>query len=86
VSRRSLFCPLVGAGAVLEAVSAGLLATAIFSDAIPRGWTDYAPMTETDVFSRVTSLSWSTDRGLLVAAIVFGALGVVAYATAARAR
>jgi hypothetical protein len=86
LSRRSLFWPLISVGAVLEAVAAGLVATAIFSDPIPRGWTNYAPITETDVFSRVTSLSWSADRGLLVAAIVMGALGVLAYAASTRAR
>jgi hypothetical protein len=41
------------------------------------GWT---------AFGRPISLNWSSDRGFLIAAILFGAVGLGAYGFAARVR
>jgi hypothetical protein len=71
---------------LLEAAASACLAAAAFSDATPRGSTDYAPTSTTEVFGRSTSLSWSTDRGMLVAAILLALAGFLTYAFATRAR
>jgi hypothetical protein len=42
--------------------------------------------TVTEVFGRPTSLSWSADRGMLVAAIAFAFAGLATFAIAARLR
>jgi hypothetical protein len=60
VPRRASFWPLIVIGALLEAAAAALLATAIFSDPIPTGSSEYRPETETDVFSRVSR--WTGRR------------------------
>jgi hypothetical protein len=45
----------------------------------------YAP-TVTEVFGRPTSLSWSADRGMLVAAVAFAFAGLATLAVADRLR
>ena len=67
-----MFRPLVAAASLLEALAAAAFATAAFSDPMQRlPITFSAPSSELDVFNRVTSLDWSSDRGMLIAAIVF---------------
>ena len=83
--RRRIFWPLVVSATIAEAVAAASLATAVFSDPVPRRISDYSG-SQTEIFDRVTSLSWSTDRGLLVVAITFFALGVLTLLVAARSR
>jgi hypothetical protein len=85
VVSRSLFWPLIAAASVLEAVAAASLAAAVFSDPVPRRTFDYAG-SETEIFGRVTSLDWSSDRGLLISAIFCLALGLGMYVLAARSR
>ena len=68
------------------ALASACFAAAVFSDPIPRGWTGYAPYGFTEVFGRVTSLSWSSDKGLLIAAILFAFGGGVGYVAAFRSR
>jgi hypothetical protein len=67
---------------------------------LPRRVADYAPNTDslgvsepeirfetgTEAFGRTTSLSWSSDRGFLIATILFALVGVALYGVAARAR
>ena len=88
-SRRGLFWPLVALGSLLEALAAASFATAVFSDPLPRsdsGWTNYVPLASGEVFGRTTTLGWTTDQGMLVAALLFAALGLAAYVLAARLR
>jgi len=68
------------------ALASACFAAAVFSDPIPRGSTGYAPYEVTEVFGRVTSLSWSSDKGLLIAAILFAFGGSAAYVAAFRSR
>jgi hypothetical protein len=42
--------------------------------------------TSTEAFGRPISLSWSSDKGFLIATILFGAVGVATYGFASRAR
>jgi hypothetical protein len=87
--RRRLFWPLIALASGLAALAAASLAIAAFSDPLPRGtfeYTPYAPLGSTEVFDRPTSLDWSADRGLLIAAILFAAFSLAAYALAARLR
>jgi hypothetical protein len=83
---RPLFWPLITLASALEAIALGCLTEAAFSKPIPRGYTEYAPSSSVEIFGREASLSWSTDRGLLIAAMVLAVAGVVVYAVAARAR
>jgi hypothetical protein len=83
--QRGLFWPLIVAGSILEAVAAASFAAALFSDPVPRRVVEYHG-SQTEIFGRVTSLDWSSDRGLLISAITCFALGIVAYAVAARSR
>jgi len=78
-----LFWPLVFGASVLEAAAAASLAAAVFSDPIPRRVFEYEPA-QAEIFGRVTSLDWSSDRGFLIAAIVCFALGSALYVVAAR--
>jgi hypothetical protein len=64
---------------VQEAVAAACFAIAAFSDPIPRGSATYGPEGVTEVFGRPTSLSWSADRGLLIATIVLGLTGLATF-------
>ena len=83
--QRSLFWPLIAAASILEAVAAASLAAAVFSDPVPRGTFDYTG-SETEIFGRVTSLDWSSDRGLLIVTIICFVLGIGTFVVAARAR
>jgi hypothetical protein len=40
----------------------------------------------TEAFGRAISLSWSSDKGFLIATILFGAVGVATYSFASRVR
>jgi hypothetical protein len=82
---RALFWPLIALGSSLEVVAGAFFGIAAFSDPTPRGSVTYAS-TVTEVFGRPTSLSWSADRGMLVAAIAFAFAGLAAFAVAARLR
>jgi len=42
--------------------------------------------TSTEAFGRATSLSWFSDRGFLIATILFGTVGLAMYGLAARVR
>jgi hypothetical protein len=67
---------------------------------LPRRVADYANRTDrlgvsepeirfdtgTEAFGRETSLAWSSDRGFLLATILFGAVGLATYGFAARTR
>jgi formate hydrogenlyase subunit 3/multisubunit Na+/H+ antiporter MnhD subunit len=83
--QRGLFWPLILAASILEAVAAASLAMAVFSDSVSRRVFDYSGP-QSEIFGRVTSLDWSSDRGLLISAIICFALGITAYAVAARLR
>ena len=69
---------------------------------LPRRFATYAPgdtdklgvsepeisyyYTGTTAFGRAISLNWSSDRGFLIATILFGAVGVAIYGLASRVR
>ncbi len=80
------FWPLIAIASLLEALAAAAFAIAVFSNPLPRHVVDYQGGTQTEIFDRVTSLDWSSDRGMLIAAILFASLGVVAYVAAAQSR
>jgi hypothetical protein len=71
---------------LLEAVAAATFATAVFSEPIPRRFAVYEPGSQTEIFDRVVSLDWSSDREMLIATILFGTLGLATYLAAARTR
>ncbi len=77
---------LIAIASLLEALAAAAFAIAVFSSPLPRQVVDYEGGTQTEIFDRVTSLDWSSDRGMLIAAILFASLGVVAYIAAAQSR
>ena len=83
---RPLFWPLIAAASVSLALASACFAAAAFSDPLPRGWTGYAPYGYTEVFGRATSLDWSSDKGLLVAAAVLAAAAFAGYLLAFRSR
>jgi hypothetical protein len=83
--QRGLFWPLVIVGSILEAVAAASFTAALFSDPVPRRVVEYHG-SETEIFGRVTSLDWSSDRGFLISAATCFALGIVAYVVAATSR
>jgi hypothetical protein len=83
--QRGLFWPLILAASILEAVAAASLATAVFSDPVPRGAIEYSG-SQSEIFGRPASLNWSSDRGLLVSAVICFALGIAAFVVAARSR
>jgi formate hydrogenlyase subunit 3/multisubunit Na+/H+ antiporter MnhD subunit len=83
--QRGLFWPLILAASLLEAVAAASLAMAVFSDPVPRRVFDYSGA-QSEIFGRATSLDWSSDRGLLISAIICFALGIAAFVVAARSR
>jgi hypothetical protein len=83
--QRGLFWPLILAASILEAVAAASVATAVFSDPVPRGAFEYSG-SQSEIFGRPTSLNWSSDRGLLISAIICFALGIAAFVVAARSR
>jgi hypothetical protein len=85
IAQRDLFWPLLVAASILEAVAAASFAAAVFSDPVPRRVFDYNG-SQTEVFGRATSLDWSSDRGLLITAIVCFTLGILGYVIAARRR
>jgi hypothetical protein len=85
VVQRGLFWPLILDASLLEAVAAASLATAVFSDPVPRRVFDYSGP-QSEIFGRSISLDWSSDRGLLVSAIICFALGIAAFVVAARSR
>jgi hypothetical protein len=80
-----LFWPLVVGAIALEAVAAASFAAAVLSDPVPRRVYDYSG-SQAEIFGRATSLSWSSDRGFLVAALALSALGIVALLAARRQR
>lgn len=84
--KHRVFWLLIAMASFLEAIAAATFATAVFSDPIPRGVVDYEPDSQTEIFSRVVSLDWSSDRGMLIATILFAALGLATYLAAARSR
>jgi hypothetical protein len=84
--KHRLFWPLIAMASLLEAIAAATFATALFSDPIPRGVAVYEPDSQTEIFDRVVSLDWSSDRGMLTATILFAAFGLATYVAAARSR
>lgn len=70
---------------MLELLAGTFFGIAAFSDPMPQRTVTYAP-TVTEVFGRPTSLSWSADRGMLVAAIALAFAGLATFAVAARLR
>jgi hypothetical protein len=85
VNRRA-FWPLIAVASLLEALAAAAFAIAVFSNPLPRQVVDYEGGTQTEIFDRVTSLDWSSDREMLIGAILFAVLGLAAYVAAARSR
>jgi hypothetical protein len=83
--QRGLFWPLILAAFILEAVAAASLATAVFSDPVPRRVFDYNG-SQSEIFGRATSLDWSSDRGFLISAIICFGLGIAAFVAAVRSR
>ena len=83
---RRAFWLLIAIASLLEALAAAAFAIAVFSDPIPRQVVDYQGGAQTEIFDRLTSLDWSSDRGMLTAAILFASLGVAAYVAAVRSR
>jgi hypothetical protein len=57
----------------------------VFSDPVPRRVFEYSG-SQSEIFGRATSLDWSSDRELLISAIICFALAIVAYVVAARSR
>jgi hypothetical protein len=84
--KRRLFWLLIAMASLLEAIAAATFATAVFSDPIPRRVADFEPDSQTEIFNRVVSLDWSSDRGMLIATILFAAFGLATYIAAARWR
>jgi hypothetical protein len=88
--RRRLFWPFIALGSLLLALAAASFTVAVFSDPIPRGSVTYSSSAhyywETEAFGRMTSLSWSSDRGFLIAAAIFVAAGLGTYIVAAKSR
>jgi hypothetical protein len=80
------FWLLIAVASVLEALAAAAFAIAVFSDPTPRRVVVYEGDSQTEIFDRVTSLDWSSDRGILIAAILFASLGLATYFVAARSR
>ena len=80
------FWLLIAVASLLEALAAAAFAIAVFSDPLPRQVVDYEGDTQTEIFDRVTSLDWSSDRGMLIAAILFASLGLATYVAAVRLR
>jgi len=86
--RRRLFWPLIVIASLLVALGAASFAAALFSDplsSLPTQVSD-VPYGYTEIFGRVTSLDWSSDRGFLIAAISFEVSGIAIYVAAARRR
>jgi hypothetical protein len=79
-----VFWLLIAVASALEALAAAAFAIAVFSDPIPRGVADYGGDSQTEIFDRVTSLNWPSDRGMLIAAILFASVGLATYIAAAR--
>jgi hypothetical protein len=79
-----VFWLLIAMASLLEAVAAATFATAVFSDPIPRGVVDYESDSQTEIFGRAVSLDWSSDREMLIATILFAALGLATYLAAAQ--
>jgi hypothetical protein len=100
--RRRLFWPLIAIASLCLALGGASFAAALFSTPLPRAFANYAPTvtnkvgvsvqeihyyyTGTEAFGRPISLSWSSDKGFLIAAILFGALSVATYSFASRVR
>jgi hypothetical protein len=80
------FWLLIAVASVLEALAAAAFAIAVFSDPTPRRVVVYEGDSQTEVFDRATSLDWSSDRGILIAAILFASFGLATYFVAARSR
>jgi hypothetical protein len=83
---RRLFWPLIALASLLEAIAAATFAASLFSDPIPRRATVYEADSGTELFDRVTSLDWSSDRELLIATILFAAFALAMYICASRLR
>jgi hypothetical protein len=83
--QRGRFWSLILVASILEAVAAASLATAVFSDPVPRRVFDYSG-SQSEAFGRATSLDWSSDRGFLISSIICFALGIAAFVVAARSR
>ena len=81
-----LFWPLILVSTLAEAIAAGCVAAAAFSDPLARRVYTYSPSATTELFGRTVSLSWHADRGLLIAAALFAAAGVGGFGAAARWR
>jgi hypothetical protein len=100
--RRRLFWPLVAVASICLFLGGASFAAALFSTPLPRAFADYAPTgtgklgvsepeihyyyAGTEVFGRPISLSWSSDKGFLIATILFGAVSAATYGFASRVR
>ncbi len=100
--RRRLFWPLVAVASLCLVLGGASFAAALFSAPLPRAFADYAPTKTdrlgvsepeihyyyagAEVFGRPISLSWSSDKGFLIATILFGAIGIATYGVASRVR
>jgi hypothetical protein len=95
--RRRIFWPLIALASLCLVLAGGSFAAALFSSPLPqlpRRIATYAPtdtsigyyVTGPEAFGRSVSLSWSSDRGFLIAAIIFGTVGIATFGLVARAR
>jgi hypothetical protein len=100
--RRRFFWPLIAVASLCLALGGASFAAALFSTTRPRAFANYAPTvtnklgvsepeihyyyTDTEVFGRPVSLSSSSDKGLLIATILFGTFSVATYSFASRVR
>lgn len=85
-SHGRLFWVLIATASVAEALAAATFAAAIFSDPVALGRASYAPTENDELFGRVVSLGWSTEKGMLITSIVCVLFGLAAYVIAFRSR
>jgi hypothetical protein len=89
-------CLLLGGASLAAALFSTPLPRA-FADYAPQAPTDSGKLgvsepeihyyyTGTEAFGRPISLSWSSDKGFLIAAILFGTAGVATHGFASRVR
>lgn len=81
---RTRFWTLIGLASILVALAAATFSAAAF--AIPLEGSNIHTFGYTEILGRPTSLDWSSDRFMLIAALLFVTGGLTTYAVAGRAR
>lgn len=78
------FWILIAAATLQVALASASLTAAAFSKPIPRRTSTYGPGSTVELLGRPVSLTWSSDRGLLIAAGVLAITGLGTFLVAAR--